>query len=172
MKISETSENRAKFNLWFARILTDLAKDPHAGFATMMVVLPLLERYLREKTLSFEERNLTPTFHKELASCFPNLQDESRARDFWSVFRHGVLHQGTFRKLGGVADVSGKLANCADAVEVEGGGNFVVNPVKFAAVVVKLIEDDFVTFEGRGSPHHPLAHVAGNTTLTSALSTS
>jgi len=171
MKTSETSENRANFKLWFARILADLAKDPHAGFATMMIALPLLERYLRQKTSNFEEPPLSPAFRNELVCCFPNLKDEAGAKDFWSIFRHGVLHQGTFRCLKNGAGASGTLANCAEAVEVDASGNFVVNPVKFAAAVVKLIEDDFVTFEGCGSPHHPLAYVVGNTTLTPALST-
>lgn len=166
MKNSETPENRANFNLWFARILNDLVKDPHAGFATMMISLPLLERYLRQKTSNFEETSLSSAFRNELVVCFPNLGSEALAKDFWSVFRHGMLHQGTFRRLGDSTGTSGKLANCATAVELDAEGNFVVNPTKFAAVVVSLIENDFLTFEAHGSPYHRFACVAGDTTLT------
>lgn len=171
MTISKTSENRANFKLWFARILNDLARDPHAGFATIMITLPLLERYLRQKTSNFERTSLTPAFHIELVRYFPNLHDKDRAEDFWRVFRHGILHQGSFRQLENGAHTSGKLANCASPVEIDAAGNFVVNPAKFAATVINLIENDFETFEAWGSTHHQIAIVAGGTTLSPQLST-
>jgi len=169
MKINETSENRANFNLWFVRILADLAKDPRASFATMMIALPLLERYLRQKTSNFERTDLTSEFHVRLAKHFPNLRDEKTAKVFWKIFRHGILHQGSFRQLEKGAHTSGKLMNCASPVEIDAAGNFVVNPAKFAAAVVDLIEYDFETFEAWGSTHHQIAIVAGETTLSPQL---
>jgi hypothetical protein len=172
MEAMSATEQRENFKLWFVSVLKDLANNPHGGFATMMIALPLLERYLREKTSNFEEIRLTPEFYQELGHCFLGLQSKDTARNFWAIFRNGILHQGTFRRLQtGTQPESGELASCSKAIETDAKGNFVVNPVKFADAVVKIIEADFDTFEARGSPLHRLAEVASNTTITPSIST-
>jgi hypothetical protein len=52
------------FVRWFKEPLRRLYKDPHAGFAIVMLSLPILERYLREKSGVREQPNLDDRFHQ------------------------------------------------------------------------------------------------------------
>ncbi len=141
--------NRQHFRDWYVTILNDLYPTRKAGFAILMIVFPLLERYLREKSKMYEARQLGEPFYLELRKIFPELFDGEDARIFWKTYHHGLLHQVT-------VSFSGILSNDLEAIKVDNAGVFCVHPAKFATKVITIIENDFETFEGKGSPHHPL----------------
>ena len=152
-------EDYENFVQWFKEPLTDLYKNPHAGFATVMLSLPILERYLRQKSGVFESPNLDDRFYEEFLKMFPSVELPA-AKLFWKVYRHGLLHQATLKAL----DTVLSAAVHGGAAEIEFDGKvFTVSPVKFSVHVVKTIEGDFGTYEGGGSPGHGLSQVSDST---------
>jgi len=65
------SENLDNFSKWFKNPLSRLHKNTDAGFIILIVSLPLLERYLREKTGNFENPTLDDKFYDEFVNLFP-----------------------------------------------------------------------------------------------------
>jgi len=63
-------ENRNNFIKWFKEPLNTLYKNEHAGFAIVMLSLPILERYLRQKSGVFEKQNLDLRFYREFLKMF------------------------------------------------------------------------------------------------------
>lgn len=153
------------FKLWFSEPLNTLYANPHAGFAILMVTIPLLERYLREKSFVYEGEKLGDPFYDELRHIFPTLPDNTVARDFWHVYRNGLLHQGTLsqRNRRGLRMPDGWVSRRSQAVEIDRDGDFSVHPAEFAKTVIRAIEADFSTFEGPHSFNHPLpvGHITG-----------
>lgn len=145
-------ENYDNFVNWFKEPLISLYNNEHAGFAIVMLSLPVLERYLREKSGVCEKKNLDERFYKEFLKMFPSVKDTPSVRTFWRVYRHGLLHQATLRADGTV--ISAAVHGGAAEIEFD-GKVFTVSPVKFSEYVVKTIEGDFGTYEGPGSPDHP-----------------
>ena len=150
------SHNRENFRLWYSRILEELYRDGNAGFAILIIALPLLERYLREKSGVHEAVQLDTRFYSALRQIFPALQDDVTATHFWHIYRNGLLHQVTLSQSRGRVSmpdawVSSKVA----AVTVDQNGDFWVHPAKLAKIVVDTIEADFTTFEGGSSISHP-----------------
>lgn len=147
------------FGQVYANNLRLLYNQPDSGFPILMIAIPLLERYLRQKSSVFEAKlPENSPFYVELASLFPALNVSGRAREFWHVFRNGILHQATLseRTQKGTVMPEGWLGNCANPVEFN-QGEIWINPVAFAETVLKVIEADFSTFQGRGSQSHPLS---------------
>src|SRR5262245_31793538 len=91
---SAMSPHLDNFKRWFSSIVADLYNNEHAGFAILMIIIPVLERYLREKSGVHEER-LDSGFYSELRGVFPTLSDNEMADEFWHVYRNGLLHQVT-----------------------------------------------------------------------------
>jgi hypothetical protein len=151
------STNHDNFNLWYADILDGLYHNGDAGFAILIIALPLLERYLREKS-GVHEGNLDSNFYSELRMVFPALKDEATAQEFWHVYRNGLLHQVTLSQKNkrGVSMPEAWLSSKVAAVEIGQNGDFWVHPAKFAKLVVSTIKRDFTIFEGESSPNHPL----------------
>jgi hypothetical protein len=146
------------FKSWYSDILAGLYSDSEAGFVILMVAFPLLERYLRSKSGDHEER-LTCAFYDELRGVFPVLRDTTTAKQFWQVYRNGLLHQVTLsqrdRKMVRMPDGWVSTAS-PHAIEVDASGNFSVHPKQFANTVIGMITGDFTTFEGKGSRNHAL----------------
>jgi hypothetical protein len=156
---------RDYFNDWFKKTLSDLYVKEEAGFIVFMMSLTLLERYLRQKTGLNTRGNARKVFSSDLSRLFPKIGGIGPAEIFWEVCRHGLMHQATFR----IVTESGEtiseigLHNDADVVEYKSDGSrhcFVISPVKFSKAVIREIENDFSTFEGHGSPDHPLPEQA------------
>jgi hypothetical protein len=148
------------FREWFVDVLGVLNVTPGAGFSVIMISLALLERYLREKSGSHEE-TLNSRFYIELLRAFPEFPSEIAAKDFWQVYRNGLLHQVALslrNKRGDPMPLSG-LRDDVDAVEVTPEGQFWVNPSKFSERVLDTILVDFTSFLGELSPNHPLPTV-------------
>ena len=90
------------FKSWYADTLLKLYPDRNSGFVILMVVFPLLERYLRHKNGLSHRDNLTDGCMDELSKMFPPLPDRKTARNFWNVYRNVVhinlfFHISTFR---------------------------------------------------------------------------
>ena len=149
------TENKDNFNCWYSRILEDLYKDAHAGFVILMIVFPLLERYLREKSGIHEQKDLGRNFYRELRKIFPVLKGQY-AQKFWKIYRHGLLHQAAFKSSNCNSNKKKRISRAwltseVDTIEITESKDFFVNPINFAKAVIKTIESDFFTFEGYGS---------------------
>ncbi len=153
--------NRQYFRDWFVSVLDDLYTNENAGFAILIIVFPLLERYLREKSGIHEDSLSDNSFCVELRKIFSELNSNQAAKNFWETYRHGLLHQVTIslKNRKGVRLPSGWLSHNFETIEVDKAGNFCVHPTKFAKRIIETIERDFETFEGRHSPAHPLPGV-------------
>jgi hypothetical protein len=158
------SVERENFNRWYKRPLGNLYADNDAGFPILLITLPLLERFLREKTGVYEDK-LTPEFYREIERIFPALRtknpwpgsgSETTAQRFWSVFRNGLCHQATLRELPDIFFAG--LNNEAPDVRTD-GLSFVVSPVKFSRRVIEEIEADFNMFLGKSSRRHSLPQI-------------
>jgi hypothetical protein len=75
-------DNYDNFVRWFKEPLSSLYKNPHAGFAIVILSLPILERYMREKSGVCEQPNLDDRFHQEFLNMFPSVNDMPTARKF------------------------------------------------------------------------------------------
>jgi len=158
------SENLDNFSKWFKRPIGCLQKNTDAGFIILMVSLPLLERYLREKTENFEKPTLDDKFYHEFVNLFPSVGDPKAARKFWEIYRHGLLHQATLKSPNGT--VQAGVHNAAQDIQVgydSEGCVFTVSPVKFSNKVLETIESDFPTFEAATSSRHRPAHISAET---------
>ena len=145
--------NQENFRAWYVDILAKLYPYREAGFAIMMIALPLLERYLRQKVGLAVQARLNDPFYDELIHLFPELIDPSTARQFWQVYRHGLLHEVTLSRQNrsGNQMPVGSLTHDIPGILREANGNISVNPVDFAKRVVQIIEDDFAKYEGTAS---------------------
>lgn len=152
-------QDRENFNRWYKEpIETLLTKDYHTGFAVLMIALPMLERYLREKTGICEDPKLCLHFYDEMLAHFPSLKSRANAQRFWAIYRHGLLHQATLKAIG-EGTIAG-VHNQASLIECDADGrSFRVSPERFARAVIEIIENDFPTFQGAGSPRHQMATV-------------
>jgi hypothetical protein len=141
--------HRENFKAWYVTVLESLYSKQDAGFIIVMVALPLLERYLRQKVGVMPQANLPLGFYEELLRVFPELQTSTKAREFWQVYRNGLLHEVTFshhNRKGKVMPV-GWLSD-KPGISIHTDGSFWLNPRDFAKIVIKVIDGDFATFEG------------------------
>lgn len=138
------------YKSWYADTLLKLYPDRNSGFVILMVVFPLLERYLRHKNGLSHRDNLTHGCMDELSKMFPALRDRKTARNFWNVYRNGILHQVTLSRQnhsGSAIPVGWLTHDIQLPVLVESGGSFWVHPVLFSKHVLQIIEKDFGIFE-------------------------
>ena len=145
--------HHANFNAWYKAVLDQLYPHRDAGFAILLIAFPLLERYLRQKTGLTSDQNLSDAFFDELASLFPTLKTNATARNFWQIYRNGLLHEITLSRQArsGTAMPSGWVSHDKPLIAIESDDSMWVNPVEFARLVVATIDGDFTTFEGTSS---------------------
>jgi hypothetical protein len=83
-----------RFSGWFVKSIEKLKELPEGdgAFAAMMIVLPLYERCIIAK-LKLAGK---PTGDESIAHAIgADLElDEHQRKVFWSMFRHGFMHQG------------------------------------------------------------------------------
>jgi hypothetical protein len=132
--------NRDNFRVWFAEYIRKWAGDGNAGFILAMVSFPLLERYLKQATKS------EPNSPKFLAGLRKVLQTDAITHEFWTTYRHGILHNVTMSP-----EAHGLTHQIDDVVQVHADGKIWLNPFRFSQRVLETIEKDFETFE-RGYP--------------------
>lgn len=164
------NQNLNNFRSWYVNILNELYSKEDAGFTILMISFPLLERYLREKS-GVHEGNLNDSFHNELQTVFPALTTLETAKQFWHVYRNGLLHQVTLsmKDRKGIQMPTSWLHKEVDILKIDNSGDFWVHPVKFAKKVIEVIENDFTTFEGQHSANHPLPRIHPITLGTSTM---
>ena len=136
--MSEQATSRENFEAWFGVPLRRLMRDPGSGLAVIMVAFPLLERYLRQRAKSEPNK---PPFNKELLGALPELGNLRNANLFWSIYSHGLLHHVAFSR------GTYLLSHDKPIVEVRKDGAVWLNPNLFAKRVLKVIRDDFSTFD-------------------------
>jgi len=78
--------NIDNYRSWFKEPIERLYADGHGGFALLILIIPLLERYLREKS-GVHEGNLNDGFYDEFLKLFPKLGTRDVAKEFWQVYR-------------------------------------------------------------------------------------
>src|SRR5665213_484930 len=112
------------FRCWYSGILDSLYTNGNAGFVILMVAFPLLERYLREMS-GVNEGELTDRFYDELRRVFPVIPDNSIARQFWQVYRNGLLHQVTLSQQNrrGLRMPEGWLSGNVAAITIDASGD-------------------------------------------------
>jgi len=156
------------FIKWFEEPLKYLYENDNAGFVILMVSLPLLERYLREKS-GVHEGKLNDSFYKRFAEIYPSLNDRGIAKKFWQIYRNGLLHQATLslKAKNGTIVLAAGVHGDAPEIKHEGYGAdgevFTISPRKFSEKIVLTIKSDFATFEGTGSANHPLPQILPET---------
>jgi hypothetical protein len=92
--VEEEASARYKFLLWFAepyRVLDENGKG-HGAFVALSIGLHLCERYFRFKSGTTEIWS-QDGFLREAAKHYKT--DCAFFKEFWNVYRHGMLHQGT-----------------------------------------------------------------------------
>jgi hypothetical protein len=144
------SRHRANFDAWYKEVLDLLYPHRDAGFAILLVAFPLLERYLRQKSGLTSDQNLSDAFFDELTKLFPALKAPATARNFWQIYRNGLLHEITLSRQArsGILMPTGWVSHDKHLITIESNGSIWINPVEFAQRVVATIEADFTTFEG------------------------
>ncbi len=142
--------NLENFEAWYAQTLEMLYPVRSAGIPILMIVFPLLERHLRQR-LKLGDKNLDNTFYVELTKVFPDLANIDRAREFWQVFRNGILHEVTLSKQSrsGTSMPIGWLSqDFPAAIEFNiAERQFMVDPVKLAKLIIQEVRRDFGTFD-------------------------
>jgi len=153
--------HRENFKAWYIDVLTSLYPSRDAGFAILMIAFPLLERYLRQKLQLPAQAPLQESFYDELIKLFPQLSDRATAKNFWQVYRNGILHEVTLSKQNkrGSQMPVGWLSHDKAMVSIESDGSFWIHPVLFSQHVVQTIETGFSVFEGTTATQSPLPKV-------------
>jgi hypothetical protein len=134
--------DRENFEAWFVRPLQSLFEREEFGFIIVMVTLPLLERYLRQKAKLHSDKKLNDTFFVAFEELFPL---GGKAKKFWRMCRNGLLHQSTFSGRG-VFIVHGQ----SEPLAVDHEAFFRLEPVIFAQKVLAAILsgfEDYVSME-------------------------
>jgi hypothetical protein len=145
--MASDSEN---FKAWHSETLARLYPCRNSGFAILMIVFPLLERYLRHKNGLSHKDNLSDGCMDELRRIFPVLPTIDAAWKFWNIFRNGILHQVTLSRenRSGALMPEGWLSHdIHSAINIESDGSFLIHPVNFAKHIIDKIESDFAIFE-------------------------
>jgi hypothetical protein len=148
------SINRQNFESWFVKVLDSLYPCGDAGFVMVMTGLPLLERYLRGK-VGLTQPEINGDFVDELCRVFPELGTKDKAKEFWQIFRHGLLHLVTLSETNrkGASLSAGLFRDHGPAISIDlWNGRFLVNHVAFTQRVIQTIIDDFPAFEDATLP--------------------
>ena len=142
--------HRDNFDAWYKGVLDLLYPHRDAGFPILLIAFPLLERYLRQKSGLTPDQSLSDAFFYELTKLFPALATNAIARNFWQIYRNGLLHEITLsrRARSGTLMPTSWVSHDKPLITIEADGSMWINPVEFAQRVVATIEADFATFEG------------------------
>jgi hypothetical protein len=166
-------QDRSNFKAWYADALELLYPKREHGVAAFMISLPLLERYLRQSNKLSPDDNLNAGCWRTLRALFPTLPSDEVAKDFWTAYRHGFLHQATMslRAKSGPTLPAASLTHdiVIDPVTVNRDGSFVVHPVLFSKLVVRTIEVNFAVFVGDGSSAPPLPKIVATAAPTDGM---
>lgn len=150
------------FFSWFEQPIRTLQNTDGCAFGVVILCFPLLERYLRQ-TSGCGENDLTDKFYDDLIVVFSELNNRAQARQFWHVYRNGLLHQGAFsaQNRKGIimpyAAISGETPRIYYDVS---GDTFYVNPVLFSDAVLDFIRDDLACLAASAASNHEIPSAA------------
>jgi len=119
----------SNFKAWYVDVLDVLYKIEGAGIPVLMISLPLLERYLRQKNHVAPNDKLNDACMSNLCSMFPALPSVAVAWQLWNVYRNGFLHQATLSAVthrGTNLPVGWLTYNRSTPVTIEPDGSFCV----------------------------------------------
>jgi hypothetical protein len=155
-RVKRQRETLRNFRAWYVKVLESLYPRRASGVATLMISFPLLERYLRQANgLKPEEVVLNDSCMTTLQTIFAALPDIATARNFWQVYRNGLLHQATLStrtRKGTILPAGSMTHDIKVPLVIKRNGSFVLHPVFFSQEVVRTIEANFRIFEGVGTP--------------------
>jgi hypothetical protein len=138
----EEASARYRFLVLFAepfRIL-DECGDGHGAFVALSLGLFLCERYFRHKSDSLDAWR-EEKFLAEAASHYG--VDYDLFREFWSVYRHGMLYQGAPKATDAYGwAMSEDYLPVPTKVSKEGKAMICLNPWEFAAEMIVLCWND------------------------------
>ena len=139
---------RQQFEDWYKKILESMFPKQEAGFAILMIAFPLLERYIRVKTLTSSDNMFTAECYRALLQVLPELGTVPEAEKFWQIFRNGILHEVSLsgKKRSGTVMPIGTLSQNTAIVKIDSSSHW-INPQLFAKRVIQTIENDFINFE-------------------------
>lgn len=150
------NENLRNFRRWYKKAIILLQGHRAFGYPLLCISLPLLERYLRQKSGIYQRSSLNNQFYGQFLKLFPEIRNIDEAKDFWVSYRHGLLHQAA-PKMRGPGSRRAAVSHDYCLIRRDDRRNlFIINPKKFSSRVVDIIENDFSTYEGTGSFDHPL----------------
>ena len=163
------SDDEKYFRDWYVAALAPLRSNGDAGFIFAFVSLPLLERYLREKSGAGQVLQLPIQFYLELRALFPEIA--GKENDLWHCYRNGLLHQAAFSKekirhgICVVMPSAGLSGHDSRPVYYDvPTDSFYMNPVVFFDRVTGAILADFATYLGSLSPAHKLPTIVAPST--------
>lgn len=151
----------ADFDKHFVKVLGSLYGNRDAGYAVIMISMPLLERYLRQK-VCIGTNSLADSFYNEFVRLFPSAKDVPTAKQLWAAYRHGFLHQGTMstETSSGVSLPAAYLTHdMADAIAIRADGSFLLHPDLFSKRAVAEIVANFLVYRGTVAGAPPLPQV-------------
>lgn len=163
-------EEKQNFQKWYENIITGLFSNPDSGFAILMMVFPILERYVANlRTTKKTEQKLTEEDYQQISTLLTITKCEAKA--LWSLFRNRILHQLTIRLqhkcspepctiCNNTITFYGKLSSgCQNAVTIEQDNSnstekiISINPPLFAKKILNKIGEDFSIFIGNNDQH-------------------
>lgn len=142
----DIEDPRVRFHLWYRDVLEKMFDDRNAGFAILMIALPLLERYAFGKTGRRADGKLQDPEKRVIMGLFSEIKSPSQVGLLWKAYRHGLLHQVTL--FSGRTPVGWVNHDIPNALQID-GKRMVIHPAKFAQRVLEVIENDFETFCGQ-----------------------
>ena len=146
---------KKEFNDWYVSVLTDLYVK-QAGFPILLISFPILERYLRQVSGVGESR-LNDQFYVTLKDMFGSLINRNIAKQFWHIYRNGLLHQVTFSQRNQRDEELTPACITFDQEQPIQYKNkiFSVNPISFSERVIQCVSSDYEEMTGENSPNHP-----------------
>ena len=146
--------DKENFDNWFVNTLKVLQQGEHTGFCILILAFPLLERYLRGKH-SCAGNSLSTAAKDDLHPLLGVPKDKTEA--FWELYRHGLLHQATFKT--NAAKAAGAEISGSGVVVSYENDVFTVDPTEFSNRVIDIISGDFEPYRKGGGSDHKLAIV-------------
>jgi len=150
---------KKEFKEWYTDILEKLYSE-RAGFPILLVSFPILERYVRQVS-GIGEKRLSDRFFQVLLEMFDELESIENAKEFWQIYRNGLLHQVSFSMRNHNQEEMCPACITFDHQEslIISENTFSVNPISFSREIIDFVESDFDSMQASSSPNHPAPYV-------------
>jgi hypothetical protein len=139
----------AEFKRWYADILEKMYPDRDAGFAIMLITIPILERYIRCKLDLPRGGSIGDEGINAIGQIFPEPGSSEVIESVWDATRNGLLHQLTFfseTRSKAQLPVVRLTHDTLVAIRCEDDRSISINPEHFSKRVISQVLGDFNTF--------------------------